>query len=416
MNRALLHRTFCTSSTRASALILLAGLSTACGGDEDNRSDAQKAYDDCIDMAGDNALAAAQCQSIVATADDQQGGLVGENDEAAGGSDGPDLAAGEFEACATGGAAASVKPVSMLLVVDRSSSMNDNDKWNQASAALVSFLQSPDTSGIGIALRFYPDDNGPGLCNQEDCNVDACSQPLVDSGLLTSDGAPGDAQEERLVSAVQSTDAWQDAGRGTPTHAALDGGLVWARAYQSAHPEEQAVVVLVTDGEPNGCNDNNTAIAGLASAAYEEAGILTYAIGLEGSMEPQIDEIAQAGHTNAVFIGSSDNAEQDFLDALNAIRGESLDCEFGVPEPAEGELDPNKVNVVLTSNGTDVQFDKVTGLDQCGDAMSWYYQGDDRIVLCPTACDTTLADPNAEIGLVFGCTTGEPVISVGGAR
>jgi hypothetical protein len=64
----------------------------------------------------------------------------------------------------------------------------------------------------------------------------------------------------------------------------------------------------------------------------------------------------------------------------------------------------------------DVQFEKVPGEEQCGEATSWYYQGNDRIVLCPAACDATLSDPNAEVGLVFGCTTGQPVIAVGDAR
>jgi hypothetical protein len=123
-----------------------------------------------------------------------------------------------------------------------------------------------------------------------------------------------------------------------------------------------------------------------------------------------MDEIAQAGGTgDGIFIGSA-NAQSDLLDALNNIRGEALDCEFAVPTPADGELDPNKVNVVLTSNGEDTQFDKVDGEGQCGDAASWYYQGSDRIVLCPAACNKTLSDPNAEVGLVFGCTTGDSVI------
>lgn len=400
------------------AVLSSVGLLTgACGGDEDNRSDAEKAYDSCIEMAGGDDAAAAQCLQVKAAADDQQGGLVGAGDDASGGpGGGPDLASGEFEACATGGAAASIKPVAMLLVVDRSSSMNDNDKWPQASGALVSFLQSPDTSGLSIGLRFYPDDNGPGLCNQEDCNVEVCAQPLVNSGMLSAQSGASDPQESRLVDAIQSTNAWTESGRGTPTYAALAGGLQWAEAYQASHPEEQAVVILVTDGEPNGCNDNNTAIAGLARDAYEDGGILTYAIGLEGSQEAQMDEIAEAGGTgDGIFIGSA-NAEQDFLDALNGIRGEALDCEFPVPDPENGELDPAKVNVVLTSNGMDVQFAKVDSEEECGDATSWFYRGSDRIVLCPAACNVTLADPNAEVGLVFGCTTGQPVIVGESAR
>lgn len=400
-------RTRLITTTRLVTLSVLA--LSACGGGE--KSDAEKAYDDCVANAGGDPMAEMECLRVKTEAEKgSSDDLVGVGDEESG----PGLAAGEFQACATGGASASVEPASMLLVVDISSSMNNDDKWEQASDALVAFLESPETSGLSIGLRFYPDDfsqeGGPELCNRDDCSIEACSRPLVESGPLTAASGDADAQEQRLVDAIRSTNAWGEDGRGTPTYAALGGGLEWGRQYQADHPGERAIVILVTDGEPNGCNSDNSAIAGLAGDAFRQDGIETYAIGLEGSQERQMDEIAEAGGTGeGIFIGSA-NAQQDLLEALTTIRGETLDCEFDIPDPDMGELDPNKVNVVLTAGDSDEQFSKVDGAQQCGDDNAWYYQGSDRIVLCPAACDATLANPNASISLVFGCTTGQDVI------
>jgi hypothetical protein len=402
-------------------LLLACSALPSCGSDEE-KSEADRLYDECLGNAMGDATAEMQCYQIKAQAEaGQMGGIVGEGgDEASGANDQLPETAGEFEACATGGASADFVVSAMLLVVDKSSSMNNDNKWNQASAALVSFLQSPETSGLSIGLRFYPDDHsddgGPELCNGEDCSEEACATPMIESAELNNQSGAADPQETALVQAIQGTSAWGDEGRGTPTHAALGGGLSWAREYQADHDGESAIVVLVTDGEPNGCNDNNTAIAGLAADAFQAEGIRTYAIGLEGSQEPQMDEIAEAGGTNeGIFIGS-ENAEQDLLAALAGIRGEVLGCEFPVPDPENGELNPNQVNIVLTSNGTDTQFSKVEDEDQCGDELSWYFASGSSIELCPAACNVTLADPNASIGLVFGCNTGEPVITGEQAR
>lgn len=406
----------------AAPVLVVPLLGLAACGNEDERSNAEKQYDDCVAKANGDPMAEVLCAQIRAQAEaGEKEGIVGAGDEASGSQDErPDLANGEFVACATGGASANVEASSMLLVIDKSSSMRNNRKWDQASAALVSFLRSPETSGLSIGLRFYPDDfsedGGPELCNDDDCSIDACSRPLVDSAELIAESGAADAQETRLVEAIQGTTAWPEGGRGTPTYAALGGALEWARAYQAAHTDESAIVVLVTDGEPNGCNSNNTAIAGLAGEAYENDGIRTYAIGLEGSQERQMDEIARAGGTgDGIFIGSQ-NAEQDLLDALTAIRGDVLACSFSVPEPEDGEINPNQVNVVLTSNGADTQFTKVDGEGDCGDRQSWYFASVDRIELCPSACNAALADPNASIGLVFGCNTGEPVFTGESAR
>ena len=42
----------------------------------------------------------------------------------------------------------------------------------------------------------------------------------------------------------------------TPTSAALDGAIIHAKDWQTAHPAELTVVVFATDGDPSECDTN----------------------------------------------------------------------------------------------------------------------------------------------------------------
>lgn len=111
---------------------------------------------------------------------------------------------------------------------------------------------------------------------------------------------------------------------GTPTYAALAGALKWTSAYQKAHSDEKTVVVLVTDGQPNGCNNDVNDIADIAADAKSSSGILTYTVGLAGSKESEMDTIAAAGGTSKGFFIGDGDAESDLLAALKAIQGSQM--------------------------------------------------------------------------------------------
>jgi hypothetical protein len=219
-------------------------------------------------------------------------------------------------ACATSTAEATLLPVNLFIMFDKSGSMEKNGKWDDATAALTAFIQDPATAGLRVALRFFPDDG----CDDVTCDVDACSQPLVAIGPITADPAPVDAQEEALVTTIDAK-SWEDGG-GTPISAALAGAAKWAADHVAANPSEKAAVIFVTDGGPNGCNEDDGDIESIAEAAFTASGVRTYAVGLEGSNEPLMEEIAQGGGTtNAFFIGSGGNAQTDLVAALKAIQG-----------------------------------------------------------------------------------------------
>jgi hypothetical protein len=199
--------------------------------------------------------------------------------------------------------------------------------------------------------------------------------------------------------------------QGTPIYAALGGAFSWAAAQRVAAPDESAVVVLVTDGEPNGCDDDITNIATLASTALTTSEVRTYAIGLTGSQESDMDAIALAGGTTkGIFISDGATAKQELLDALAAIRGSVLDCDFEMPKATDGkQIDPTKINVNYTpAGGTPMTLGRVPDAASCGTVPGWYYDNDlspSRILLCPASCNSASVEVDATLEVQIGCVT-----------
>jgi hypothetical protein len=208
--------------------------------------------------------------------------------------------------------------------------------------------------------------------------------------------------------------------QGTPTYAALDGALQWASAYQAAHPrpEQQTVVVFVTDGEPFGCDTNVNNIAMLASTALMVSGIRTYAVGLADSQNGLtfLNDLAVAGGTEQAFIVEDATAATDLVDALKAIQGSALSCTFPFPMNVDGGAsDPDKINVDYTpgaAGAMKVPFDKVENAAACTAANQWYYDDNmspTTINLCPATCMAVTSDPGTpKIEILLGCATRDP--------
>jgi hypothetical protein len=320
----------------------------------------------------------------------------------------PSDVSGDLASCATGTANGEMTPVTMYVMFDRSSSMRDNDKWGRATAGLEQFLKAKESANLSVVYGVFPTETGG--CNKDECVAATCGEPLVPLGTLTADSAPGDAQEDALVSAIEADDP-SGGGLGTPTGAAMQGALDWAVQYQGGHADESAVVVLVTDGEPDGCGDIGE-LERIASNGFMVNGIRTYAIGLQGSQEQTMDRIAQAGGTGqGIFIGNGD-ATSDLLAALNTIRGEAATCNIELPK---GDVDLNNVNVTLTLAGKAYDLGRVDDDKACADDGAWYYDDNDnptRLLLCPNTCTAVQKDTAPEIKIVLGCprrTTGAPL-------
>jgi hypothetical protein len=252
--------------------------------------------------------------------------------------------------------------LTLLVMFDRSWSMNEcgdgtetpnasnqsldcptASRWDLTSTALMQFFQDPAAAGLNVALRFFPDDQ-PGCTGFPDasqtfpppdagtmppagpnCDIAVCAEPLVPAAPLLAEPAPVDVQEATLVAAVMAGappgPEMPNPNPQTPTFAALGGAEQWAVAYRQAHPDEPTAVVLITDGEPQGCDTDLTHIAALAADAYTVASVHTYVVGLSGSSEAGMNRIAAAGGTDkGFFVYDGSAAVQDLFDALSTIR------------------------------------------------------------------------------------------------
>ncbi|MBM4360352.1 MAG: VWA domain-containing protein [Deltaproteobacteria bacterium] len=311
----------------------------------------------------------------------------------------------DFGECASATVEGKPVPVTLFIMMDRSGSMLQDQKWANAQTALVAFFQNPESAGLKVALRFFPDDKPAAGCSAPSCSTDACATPLVGAGELNALPAHSDPQQKALVEAVQAT---KPDGQ-TPMSAALAGATKWAK--QNASPDQRTAVILITDGEPQGCDENIGNIAALAADARSTAGVLTYAIGMAGSKQSQLDQIAQAGGSDTAFLIDNGTVTTQLQAALKKIKVSQIACSFEVPTSTDPTkpVDPNLVNVTTQKGpgGSPSVLPKVDGLAQCSGA-AWYYDNalqPTQILLCPAACKTAQADPDTVVKVVLGCAT-----------
>jgi hypothetical protein len=311
-------------------------------------------------------------------------------------------------ACAATVSAAKIVPVVLVFMFDRSGSMSDSigngqTKWTALVPGLEAFFVDPKSKGISASLQFF--------MQTDECNVNAYASPLVPVTALPSNVF------------AQAINAVSPAGE-TPTQPALQGALQYASQELSQNPGARVAVVLVTDGEPNGCNSSVPNVA--STAAASAPGIPTYVIGIGKQTDlVRLATIAEAGATNQPFFVQPDAGdldggcgdagcaaeamEQEFENALSVIRGSTISCDLQLPTaPANQSLDFGKVNVGYTgSNGqaTTLLYNQSCG----GTGLGWAYddpQVPTRIQICPASCTTIQGDTlGATLDIALGCAT-----------
>lgn len=340
------------------------------------------------------------------------GGEGGFNPSGGGGGD----SVGGGKGCVTSSVEAARLPLNMFIAIDTSASMgepsdpgdiNSLSKWAVVQQSFTQFFADPSAADLRVALRFWPDKGCDSTLDPSCADaIPFCQQPEVAVGPLSDM-----AQRSALVQALLD----HSPNGGTPTSAALSGATRWcADIMVKKNKMEKAVVLLVTDGQPTSCDMSIADIAHIADAAYQGSGVLTYAVGLAGSNQATMDQIAAGGHTGAGFMIAPGNmTAHALLTALQKIRGGALSCAFKIPEaPAGQTLDPTQVNVEYTlSGGAKVELTQAKSAAACGLTGGWYYDNDKSptsITLCPATCSTVQADSAAKVKIVLGCATRVP--------
>ena len=192
------------------------------------------------------------------------------------------------------------------------------------------------------------------------------------------------------------------------------------------------VAVLATDGLPTEClpddirfsatrspDDLVSEVAGIAAEGVQGLpSIPTFVIGVFASTDQaapaNLERIAQAGGTEtAQMVDTAGDVSQQFLAALNAVRGSRLQCEFLIPDrsaESSGKLDYFMVNVVYVDGEKRTNLPYVGQLERCDPVQGgWYYDdgagvAPTKILVCPSNCEA-FQNSSGSIQIALGCET-----------
>jgi len=287
---------------------------------------------------------------------------------------------------------AEVRPLDMFIMMDRSGSMviPFGSIWTPVAAAIGTFVTLPEAAGMGVGINFFP-------LEPDQCNVGAYATPAVGIAPLPQNGPA-------IQGALQANGPTFGE---TPTLPAMQGAIQYAQAWAASNPGRKTIVVLATDGEPNACNPDVPGVAAVA-AQGAAAGIDTYVIGIGNLVG--VNQIAMAGNTGQALVVSTDPAQssQQFLAAMNQIRGAAVPCDYGIPAAARD--DPSKVNLDFTPGGQQAQ--RVPNVVDAGGcqpgASGWYYDdpsAPQRIFTCPDTCNAFKSATRGRVNVIVGCPT-----------
>jgi len=305
-------------------------------------------------------------------------------------------------ACAVEHVEAEEIPIDLYIMADRSSSMLGSG-WDSQSAGLNSFFSDPLSEGIWIALSFFPFD---GECSSPSddptCSGQHYYKPQVQWGEL-----PGHAS---LLASTIGTTAPEGC---TPTQDALNGALRGAFDRQSANKDHVVAAVIVSDGEPccGMCPIEEASGLGQIAAQYANGSpsIKTFAIYAASSASTSMSAIAASGGTQQAY--NATGGTSAFITALDSIRTALIACEYKMPTPEAGVVNPELIEVEYTpSTGTAEQIPRITPPQDCGTEAGWHYDDETnptRIILCPATCDAVQGDEDGQVDILVGCESGQ---------
>ena len=344
------------------------------------------------------------------------GGNSGGSTTGGGGSIGPinpgnpdaghDVRLADDAACASSGTTGEKKQVDLMIMMDSSGSMDMTDpgqtatRWANLSMAMPGFINDTANAGMAVGLDFFPEGGNNASCNIMDyTNVD------VPMGQLPMNAMP-------FLNAVNA----RMRSGGTPTGPALSGAIQSAKTYAIANPTRQVGVLLMTDGEPTGCNvgmnPTGPAVMAAQAGANGMPSIKTYVLGV-GPATGNLDAIAAAGGTMKAYMATSGGAA-DLSKALADIRKSTLSCDYNVPRPEAGTLDPTKVVVKVRAGamGMYVEIPNVVNANGCAggpnnpQGLGWYYDNPTmptKITLCPNSCGPLQLVDGSAVEIALGC-------------
>lgn len=259
-------------------------------------------------------------------------------------------------------------PPDVMLVLDRSGSMQGN-RWNDLLQATETLLNQYNAQ-VNFGARFLPSIDGGSDCGYNQ---------LVE--------VPVAAQNAQAI--IDEMNGTNPSGN-TPYLPALQAAFVQLR---SLGPDRGApVVILVADGETNGCSDAAQIRTELADQFAADPSIPTYAISVGGQVN-DLSGFAMSGGTGN-YIATDNLAE--LTAAIDQILNEVISCTITLDPPPEL---PDLVEVEI--DGT-----VYPQVQDCASGNGWVYTDETfgEIELCGNACTQLRATGAAAVS--YQCPEG----------
>ncbi|HWA75756.1 MAG TPA: vWA domain-containing protein [Polyangiaceae bacterium] len=286
------------------------------------------------------------------------------------------------------------EPADILLVLDRSASMEDapdgatdpTSKWNLVVPALTEVVSSTDSS-VAWGMKSYPEGEG--------------NECIAGSVTTKIDVAIAPSNASAVNQAIMTT---TPKGNGTPTGDAVKQAVVYMKTVTNTHPK---FLLLATDGEPScaGTTKDSTQARTYAVQAVTDAlaaGFPTYVVGVattKTSATTALNNMASAGgkpraDTNPLatryYLA---NTKDELVKSLQTITGEvAKSCTFALNPPPPA---PNFIAVKVAGQTVMRDPDKGAG---------WEYTSTDytQLEVYGAACEAIKSDAD-KVEIIYGC-------------
>lgn len=303
------------------------------------------------------------------------------------------------EACSNQSFDLTRKPAEILIVLDRSASMNDapdgaasgsGSKWSLVVPGVNEVVTSTSAL-VSWGLKVFPEGEGA------ECATGSVTS-AIPVAIMANDG-------KAVTDAVTAT---TPQGNGTPTGDAINSAVTYLKTLTDPNPK---FILLATDGEPscNGTSKDSTGArtqAVSAVTAANTAGFKTFVVGVattKATATQALNDMAVAGGmpradsnplATKYYLAST---KDELVTALDTITGQVASCTFDLTAPPP---DPTNIAVHVGGGRAPQDTTKANGWD--------YTTPDDmQIQVYGSYCDQIKASNASTVNFVFGCV-GQP--------
>jgi hypothetical protein len=266
------------------------------------------------------------------------------------------------------------KPPEIMMVFDRSSSMNMtvpgtmNTRFTEAMAAITDVLAKTNAT-VHWGLKLFPTGMDCMVTPGVEVPIGTMTGPAVTQGIM---GLPPGMPI------------------GTPTHLAVDAATAQLKMLTTPNSK---YILLTTDGEPNCGGGAQASVASIQAAAA--AGFHTFVVGIATAgtnADTTLNQMAMAG--GEPRMGATKyypaSVRDELSAALTQITGQVTNCVYAL-----GKQPPSPDDVAVNVGSMRIQRDNMNG---------WSYgMGMGSVVLNGAACELAKSGTAGDVQIIFGC-------------